>query len=58
MKRTHRTTFIAAAVLFTSALPVLAADRVKTANGVTIVGHGRSSAKAVRNAVALGYRFA
>src|SRR5256886_10853804 len=26
--------------------------------GVTIVGHGRSSAKAVRNAVALGYRFA
>ena len=26
--------------------------------GVTIVGHGRSSAKAVRNAVALAYRFA
>src|SRR5436309_3151894 len=26
--------------------------------GVTIVGHGRSSAKAARNAVALGYRFA
>src|SRR5437588_261414 len=26
--------------------------------GVTIVGHGRSSAKAVRNAVALGYWFA
>jgi glycerol-3-phosphate acyltransferase PlsX len=27
-------------------------------NGVTIVGHGRSSAKAVRNAVAMAYRFA
>src|SRR6476619_1187861 len=27
-------------------------------NGVTIVGHGRSGAKAVRNAVALAYRFA
>lgn len=27
-------------------------------NGVCIVGHGRSSAKAVRNAVALAYRFA
>lgn len=26
--------------------------------GVTIVGHGRSSAKAVRNAVAMAYRFA
>ena len=26
--------------------------------GITIVGHGRSSAKAVRNAVALAYRFA
>ena len=26
--------------------------------GVTIVGHGRSSAKAVRNAVAVAYRFA
>jgi len=26
--------------------------------GVAIVGHGRSSAKAVRNAVAVGYRFA
>jgi phosphate acyltransferase len=26
--------------------------------GVAIVGHGRSSAKAVRNAVAMGYRFA
>jgi glycerol-3-phosphate acyltransferase PlsX len=26
--------------------------------GVTIVGHGRSSAKAVRNAVAIAYRFA
>lgn len=27
-------------------------------SGVTIVGHGRSSAKAVRNAVAMAYRFA
>jgi glycerol-3-phosphate acyltransferase PlsX len=27
-------------------------------NGVAIVGHGRSSAKAVRNAVAMAYRFA
>jgi glycerol-3-phosphate acyltransferase PlsX len=27
-------------------------------DGVTIVGHGRSSAKAVRNAVAMAYRFA
>ncbi len=27
-------------------------------NGVTIVGHGRSSAKAVRNAVAMAHRFA
>lgn len=27
-------------------------------NGVTIVGHGRSSAKAVRNGVAMAYRFA
>lgn len=27
-------------------------------SGVTIVGHGRSSAKAVRNAVAIAYRFA
>ena len=27
-------------------------------NGVTIVGHGRSSAKAVRNAVTMAYRFA
>ena len=26
--------------------------------GVTIVGHGRSGAKAVRNAVAMAYRFA
>jgi glycerol-3-phosphate acyltransferase PlsX len=26
--------------------------------GVTIVGHGRSSVKAVRNAVAVAYRFA
>ena len=26
--------------------------------GITIVGHGRSSAKAVRNAVAMAYRFA
>src|SRR3712207_857895 len=26
--------------------------------GLTIVGHGRSSAKAVRNAIALAYRFA
>ena len=26
--------------------------------GVTIVGHGRSSAKAVRNAIAMAYRFA
>src|SRR6185295_6363924 len=26
--------------------------------GATIVGHGRSSAKAVRNAVAMAYRFA
>jgi len=26
--------------------------------GVTVVGHGRSSAKAVRNAVAMAYRFA
>jgi len=26
--------------------------------GVTIVGHGRSSAKAIRNAVAMAYRFA
>ena len=26
--------------------------------GVAIVGHGRSSAKAVRNAVAMAYRFA
>src|SRR5439155_6222233 len=26
--------------------------------GVTIVGHGRSNAKAVRNAVAMAYRFA
>ena len=25
--------------------------------GVTIVGHGRSSARAVRNAVAMAYRF-
>jgi glycerol-3-phosphate acyltransferase PlsX len=25
--------------------------------GVTIVGHGRSSAKAVRNAIAMAYRF-
>src|SRR5207248_2833007 len=27
-------------------------------NGIAIVGHGRSSAKAVRNAVAMAYRFA
>jgi glycerol-3-phosphate acyltransferase PlsX len=27
-------------------------------NGVVVVGHGRSSAKAVRNAVAMAYRFA
>jgi glycerol-3-phosphate acyltransferase PlsX len=27
-------------------------------DGVTIVGHGRSSAKAIRNAVAMAYRFA
>jgi glycerol-3-phosphate acyltransferase PlsX len=27
-------------------------------SGVTIVGHGRSSAKAIRNAVAMAYRFA
>jgi glycerol-3-phosphate acyltransferase PlsX len=27
-------------------------------DGVTIVGHGRSSAKAVRNAIAMAYRFA
>jgi glycerol-3-phosphate acyltransferase PlsX len=27
-------------------------------SGVTIVGHGRSSAKAVRNAIAMAYRFA
>jgi glycerol-3-phosphate acyltransferase PlsX len=27
-------------------------------NGIAIVGHGRSSAKAVRNAIALAYRFA
>ena len=27
-------------------------------SGATIVGHGRSSAKAVRNAVAMAYRFA
>jgi glycerol-3-phosphate acyltransferase PlsX len=26
--------------------------------GIAIVGHGRSSAKAVRNAVAMAYRFA
>jgi fatty acid/phospholipid biosynthesis enzyme len=26
--------------------------------GVVIVGHGRSNAKAVRNAVAMAYRFA
>jgi fatty acid/phospholipid biosynthesis enzyme len=26
--------------------------------GVAIVGHGRSNAKAVRNAVAMAYRFA
>jgi glycerol-3-phosphate acyltransferase PlsX len=26
--------------------------------GLTVVGHGRSSAKAVRNAVAMAYRFA
>jgi glycerol-3-phosphate acyltransferase PlsX len=26
--------------------------------GVTIVGHGRSTAKAIRNAVAMAYRFA
>ena len=26
--------------------------------GVTIVGHGRSSAKAVRNAIAMAFRFA
>jgi glycerol-3-phosphate acyltransferase PlsX len=26
--------------------------------GVAIVGHGRSSAKAVRNAIAMAYRFA
>jgi fatty acid/phospholipid biosynthesis enzyme len=26
--------------------------------GLTIVGHGRSSAKAVRNAIAMAYRFA
>src|SRR5581483_4640519 len=33
------------------------APRVGVA-GVTIVGHGRSSAKAVRNAIAMAYRFA
>ena len=27
-------------------------------NGLCIVGHGRSSAKAVRNAVAMAHRFA
>jgi glycerol-3-phosphate acyltransferase PlsX len=27
-------------------------------DGITIVGHGRSSAKAVRNAVAMAFRFA
>jgi glycerol-3-phosphate acyltransferase PlsX len=27
-------------------------------NGLCIVGHGRSSSKAVRNAVAMAYRFA
>ena len=27
-------------------------------DGIAIVGHGRSSAKAVRNAVAMAYRFA
>jgi glycerol-3-phosphate acyltransferase PlsX len=26
--------------------------------GITVVGHGRSSAKAVRNAVAMAFRFA
>ena len=40
-----------------STTPNTAARRCSGLAGIAIVGHGRSSAKAVRNAVAMAYRF-